>query len=270
MLFTKIVSDIENQYCRNDYGHSNIITDDPYVVNNIYYYFYFVICYPLNWVIYYKLLYLQINYINRAIHYLEIIKNCIVTSGYEYVCVTIVMPFITMIHVIIGYLQFLKYICHISQNDKTKIHASIANIHFPHTLFIHNASQLVYLQKNHAIDINKLEEKNKACSWPNVYPVYSETWATLGYTDSYCMKIIVENCMYSMYQLNDWYMYVFTSEWRESQKTPCHYLITHSIHYLFTTCNCMLVLITLHEPMAIWLISLCHQYPLLYVYYVHH
>ena len=26
--------------------------------------------------------------------------------------------------------------------------------------------------------------------------------------------------MYYMYQVNDWYMYVFTSEWRESQKPP--------------------------------------------------
>ena len=107
------------------------------------------------------------------------------TSGYEYVCVAIVLSFITRIHVIIGYFQFLKYIGHIFENDKTKIHASIASIHFPHTLFIHNASQLFYLENNHAIEINKFEEKNKACSWPTVYPVYFETWDTLGYIDSF-------------------------------------------------------------------------------------
>ena len=82
------------------------------------------------------------------------------TSGYEYVCVAIVLSFITMIHVIIEYFQFPEYIGHISDNGKTKIHASIANIHFPHILLIHNAWQLVYLQKNHAIEINKFEEKN--------------------------------------------------------------------------------------------------------------
>ena len=44
--------------------------------------------------------------------------------------------------------------------------------------------------------------------------------------------------MYFMYQVNDWYMYVFTSEWRESQKPPPrHYLITQLIHHLFTICN---------------------------------
>ena len=40
--------------------------------------------------------------------------------------------------------------------------------------------------------------------------------------------------MYSMYQASAWYMYVFTSVWRESQKPPRQYLITH----LFALCNC--------------------------------
>ena len=93
-------------------------------------------------------------------------------------CVAIVLSFITMIHVLIGYFQFPKYIGHIFEIDKTKIHASVANIHFPHTLFIHNALQLIYLQKNHDIEINKFEGKNKACSWPKVFPVYFEKWDT--------------------------------------------------------------------------------------------
>ena len=63
-----------------------------------------------------------------------IITHYIVTSGYEYVCVAIVLSFITMIHVIIGYFKFRKYIGHISEIDITKIHVSIANIHFPHTV----------------------------------------------------------------------------------------------------------------------------------------
>ena len=41
-----------------------------------------------------------------------------------------------------------------------------------------------------------------------------------------------------MFQVNAWYMYVFTSEWRESQKPPRQYLFTHSIHYLFAICDC--------------------------------
>ena len=106
-------------------------------------------------------------------------------------CVANVLSVIIMIHVIIGYFQFPKYIGYIFENDKTKIHASIANIHFPHTLYIHNASQLVYLQKNHALEINKFEEKNKARSWPKVYPVYFETWDTLGYIDRFCGKLHV-------------------------------------------------------------------------------
>ena len=66
-----------------------------------------------------------------------------------------------MIHVIIGYFKFPKYIGHISEIDITKIHVSIANIHFPHTLFIHNTSQLIYLQMNHNIKINKFKRKRK-------------------------------------------------------------------------------------------------------------
>ena len=46
------------------YDHSNIITDDPYVVMNIYYQFYLATYYS-----FYKLFYLRINYINRASHY---------------------------------------------------------------------------------------------------------------------------------------------------------------------------------------------------------
>ena len=97
------------------------------------------------------------------------------TSGHEYVCVAIVLSFITMRHVIIGYLKFPKYIGHI---DRAKIHVCIANIYFPHTLFIQNASQLIYLHNNQDIEINKCEGKNKSCSWPKVYPVYFETWIT--------------------------------------------------------------------------------------------
>ena len=53
-----------NQDYLNDYDHSNIITNDPYVVMNIYYQFYLAIYYS-----FYKLFYLGINYINRASHY---------------------------------------------------------------------------------------------------------------------------------------------------------------------------------------------------------
>ena len=77
------------------------------------------------------------------------------TSGYDYVCVAIYHNDTCKYR----YFQYPKYIGHISANDKTKMHASITSIHFPHTLFIHNASQLVYLQNNHAIEINKFEEK---------------------------------------------------------------------------------------------------------------
>ena len=49
------------------------------------------------------------------------------------VCVAIVLSFITIIHIVIGYFKFPKYIGHI-EIDTTKIHISIANIYFPHTL----------------------------------------------------------------------------------------------------------------------------------------
>ena len=66
-------------------------------------------------------------------------------------CVAVVLSFITMIHGIIGYFKFPKYIGYISEIYIIKIHVSIANIHLPHTLFIHNASQLFYIQRNHDI-----------------------------------------------------------------------------------------------------------------------
>ena len=80
-----------------------------------------------------------------------------------------------MIHVIIGYFQFPKYICHISENDKDK-NTCIHSQHTFSTYFIYRQCITISLQKNHAIEMNKFEEQNKACSWPNVYPVYFETW----------------------------------------------------------------------------------------------
>ena len=40
----------------------------------------------------------------------------------------------------------------------------------------------------------------------------------LGYTDCFCMKIIVENSMYSIYQVNACDFYMYTIERWESQK----------------------------------------------------
>ena len=65
----------------------------------------------------------------------------------------------------------------------------------------------------------------------------------MGYTDCFGIKINVENCMYSMYQVDAWYMYVFTSEWHKSQKPKASpTLFNHSFNSLFIyytlLCNC--------------------------------